>query len=88
MGWGELFPCMQAFLFFRVAVRIQTVHLQMLSLDSDRAADAERYRPLLFAANAQCQALNSVPQSQGRARWKPHIDARFAELLKFKDLRV
>jgi hypothetical protein len=79
---------MQAFRFSRVAFRIQTMHVEMLSLDSELAAVAERYRPLLFAANAQCQALASVPRCQGRERWKPHIDARFAELLVLKDFRA
>ena len=58
------------------------------SLDYALKAHADRDRPLLFAANAQCQALNSIPRAQGRERWKPHIDSRFKELLEFKDPRA
>ena len=56
------------------------------SLSGERAAKAALHRPLLFAANAQCQALWRVPRDQGLAQWKPHITERFQELLVLKEL--
>ena len=57
-----------------------------LSLDSERAAFADSYRPLLYGCNAQCQALSRIPRSQ-RAQWKPCIDAHFQTILKLRDSR-
>ena len=85
MGVSHLVLICRHFSFVRDTRGVQPMRLSQLSFEEVRDAIAESNRPLLFNCNALCQALNSVPRDQGRERWKPHIDRRFAELLAFKD---